>query len=46
VASNLNYTPGQVVANLAVTALGGGGRACIYTLGATDIVADLAATVS
>jgi hypothetical protein len=45
-ASNLNYAPGQVVANLAVTGVGGGGRVCVYSLAATHLVADLAATIS
>jgi hypothetical protein len=45
-ASNLNYTPGQVVANLAVTSVGGGGRVCVYSFAATHVVADLAATIS
>jgi hypothetical protein len=44
-ASNLNYTPGQVAANLAVTGVGGG-RVCIYSFAATHVVADLAATIS
>ena len=45
-ASNLNYSPGQVVANLAVTSVGGGGRVCIYSLAATHVVADLTATMT
>jgi hypothetical protein len=44
-ASSLNYTPGQVVANLAVTSVGGG-RVCVYSLAASHVVADLAATIS
>jgi hypothetical protein len=42
-ASNLNYTAGQVVANLAVTAANAAGRICVYSLARTHIVADLAA---
>ncbi len=45
-ASNLNFTPGQVIANLAVTGVGGEGRVCIYSFAATHLVADLAATIS
>jgi len=45
-ASNLNYSPGQVVANLAVTSVGGAGRVCIYSLAATHVVADLTATIA
>jgi hypothetical protein len=45
-ASNLNYSTGQVVANLAVTSVGGAGRVCVYTLAAAHVVADLAATIT
>jgi len=45
-ASNLNFAPGQVVANLAVTSVGGAGRVCVYSFARTNIVADLAATTS
>ena len=43
-ASNLNYVAGQVVANLAIAATGPGGRLCVYSLAATHVVVDLAAT--
>jgi len=45
-ASNLNYAAGQVVANLAVTSVGGAGRVCVYSFAATHVVADLAATIA
>jgi hypothetical protein len=45
-ASNLNYGAGQVVANLAVTSVGGAGRVCVYSFAATHVVADLAATIA
>ncbi len=44
-ASSLDFTAGQVVANLAVTATTGG-KVCIYTQSRTHIVADLAATMA
>ena len=42
-ASNLDYRPGRC-GQPRDSAAGAGGRVCIYTLAATDIVADLAAT--
>jgi hypothetical protein len=45
-ASNLNFTPGQVIANLAVTSVGGGGRVCVFSFATTHLVADMTATVS
>jgi hypothetical protein len=44
-ASNLNYTAGQVVANVAVTDASASGRICIYSFAATHVVADLAAAI-
>lgn len=42
VASNLNFTMGQTVANLAVVAIGNGGRISIYNnSGTTHVVADI-----
>ena len=41
-ASNLNYVPGQTVANLVLAKLGTGGQLCLYSLAATDVVADVA----
>ncbi len=42
-ASNVNFRPGQVVANLTVTGASANGRVCIYTFARTHIVADLLA---
>ena len=39
--SNLNYGPGQVVANGAITKLSRSGRLCLYTLSETDLIVDL-----
>src|SRR5690606_38645621 len=39
--SNLNYGVGGVVANLVVSALGDGGRVCLYTHATSDFVADV-----
>ena len=44
-ASNLNYVAGQTVANLAVAALGPGGRVCLLTSQAAHLVVDVAAYV-
>jgi hypothetical protein len=41
-ASSLNYVAGDLVTNLADTALDGAGRLCITTSAATDLVVDLA----
>ena len=41
-ASNLNFTVAQTVPNLVVSKLGSGGKVCIYTSVATDLVADVA----
>lgn len=40
-ASNLNYGPGDTVANLAYVGLSGLGQVCIYAHAATDVVIDL-----
>ncbi len=40
-ASNLNYVRGQTVPNLTITKLGAGGRVCLYSLGASDVIADV-----
>lgn len=39
--SNLNFQPGQVVANAALTPLSPDGKICIYTTSTTDIVIDV-----
>jgi hypothetical protein len=39
-ASNLNFRPGQTVANLVITKVGTGGRVCIYTHRSTHVVVD------
>lgn len=44
-ASNLNYVAGQTVANLAVAALGPGGRVCLLTSQAAHLVVDVAGYV-
>lgn len=44
-ASNLNYVAGQTVANLAVAALGPGGRVCLFTSQAAHLVVDVAGYV-
>ena len=40
-ASNLNYTAGQTVANLVQVAIDGTGQLCLYAHGTTHLVADL-----
>ncbi len=40
-ASNLNAWPGRAIANLATVALGTGGKICLMSLNATDLVIDL-----
>ncbi len=40
-ASNVNQIPGLIRANLAVAKVGAGGKVCLYTYSATDIVVDL-----
>ncbi|HUG00206.1 MAG TPA: hypothetical protein VMM60_18920, partial [Ilumatobacter sp.] len=41
--SSVNYGAGQVVANTALAKVGADGKVCIYTLVATDILADVTA---
>ena len=40
-ASNVNYAPGTVQANLVAARVDGKGRACIYTHARTDLIADV-----
>jgi PKD repeat protein len=40
-ASNVNYRAGSSVANVVVSGVGAGGKVCIYTLAATDVIADI-----
>jgi hypothetical protein len=40
-ASNVNYVPGQTVANMVVARLGADGRTCLFTHGATHLVVDV-----
>ena len=40
-ASNLNYTPGLTIANLAISKIGADGTVCIYTQASTHLVADV-----
>jgi hypothetical protein len=42
-ASNLNYGPGQTIANLVTVKLGQDGNVCFYTSGSAHLIADLAA---
>jgi hypothetical protein len=42
-ASNLNYAPGQTIANLVTVKLGQDGNVCFYTSGTAHLIADLAA---
>ena len=44
-ASNVNYFAGDVVPNAVLAKVGTGGKVCIYTLAATDIVADVSGYV-
>ena len=39
-ASNLNYEPGDTVANLMASKIGDGGTVCVYTSQATDLIVD------
>jgi hypothetical protein len=41
--SNLNYSPGQVVANLVVVGIDDLGNTCFYTVGRTDLLVDVTA---
>ena len=40
-ASSVNYGPGDVVANAVLAKIGTGGKVCIYSPAATDIVVDV-----
>jgi hypothetical protein len=40
-ASSVNYGPGDVVANAVLAKIGAGGKVCIYSPAATDIVVDV-----
>ena len=39
--SSVNYVAGDVVANAVLAKVGVGGKVCVFTLAATDIVADV-----
>lgn len=41
-ASNLNYLVGQTVPNAVIARLGSGGSLCLYSLGATHLIVDVA----
>lgn len=40
--SNVNYQPGQTVANLATVKVGSGGQICLFTLARTHVIVDIA----
>ena len=40
-ASNLNYTPGQTIPNLAIAKIGSGGSVCVYSQSPTHLVVDV-----
>ena len=40
-ASNVNYKPGQDIANAVVTGIGAGGKVCVATSAATDLIVDV-----
>src|SRR5690606_24513774 len=40
-ASNVNYTPGAVIANAVVAKIGTNGKVCVYTSATTDLVVDV-----
>ena len=44
-ASNVNYTTGQVIPNAVLAKIGTDGKVCIFTLAATDIVIDVNGSV-
>ena len=44
-ASNLNFAIGQTVANTVISKVGDGGRICLYTNTATDLVVDISGTL-
>jgi len=39
--SNLNYNAGTTIANLVMTKIGSGGKVCIYTSAAADVIVDV-----
>ncbi len=39
--STVNYAPGQTVANTAIATLDAGGRLCVYSTSASDVIVDL-----
>ena len=39
--SNLNYSPGAVIANSATVPVGTGGKVCLYTYSATNLIVDI-----
>ena len=41
-ASNLNFAAGQTIANSVVSKVGDGGRVCVFTSAATDLLVDIA----
>ena len=41
-ASNVNYAPGEVVANAVIARVGRNGELCVFTSGSTDLVIDVA----
>ena len=45
-ASNLNYVAGQTVPNVVVAKVGAGGKVCINSFAATDLVVDVAGTLT
>jgi hypothetical protein len=40
-ASNINYVTGLTIANLVIAKIGDDGKVCLYTLGATHLIADV-----
>jgi hypothetical protein len=45
-ASNVNYQAGTDIANTVITAIGAGGKVCVYTSSPTHIIADLNGTLN
>ena len=45
-ASNLNYVVGQTVPNAVIARLGTGGQLCLFSLGATHLIVDVAAYIT
>ncbi len=40
-AANLNYAAGDTIPNLVIAKIGDGGKVCLYTYAATDLIADV-----